>query len=226
MDLVPEYDGDESYRTALLAAAAKTDKPLAVLASIPAAIDQEAATRLRAAGIPVLESTRTGLLALRHLLARTAPAVPGPQPHGRPAGVPIATPTGHPAPATRRPGRPGRPHGAGGRPGVGSGPASLAAASARRSRWQAALSAGPLPAADLFALLRDYGIPTVAARTAVTLDEALGAAAEIGFPVALKTDTPGISHKSDVERRPPRHRGPGRASPPPTRTCPPASAPG
>ncbi len=76
VDLVPEYDGDDSYRTALLAAAAKTDKPLAVLASIPAAIDQDAATRLRAAGIPVLESTRTGLLALRHLLAPATP--PGP----------------------------------------------------------------------------------------------------------------------------------------------------
>ena len=39
VDLVPEYDGDDSYRAALLAAAAKTAKPVAVLASIPAAID-------------------------------------------------------------------------------------------------------------------------------------------------------------------------------------------
>ncbi|MGH3209491.1 MAG: CoA-binding protein, partial [Trebonia sp.] len=72
VDLVPEYDDDDSYRAALLAAAARTGKPVAALASIPAAIDQEAASRLRAAGIPVLESTRTGLLALGHLLARTA----------------------------------------------------------------------------------------------------------------------------------------------------------
>ena len=54
VDLVPEYDGDESYRDAVLAAAAKTDKPIVVVASIPAAIDTEAATRLRAAGVPVL----------------------------------------------------------------------------------------------------------------------------------------------------------------------------
>jgi acyl-CoA synthetase (NDP forming) len=81
VDLVPEYDGDDSYRTALLAAAAKTGKPLTVLASIPAAIDQEAASSLRAAGIPVLESTRTGLLALGHLLARVMSPGAEPPPH-------------------------------------------------------------------------------------------------------------------------------------------------
>ena len=74
VDLVPEYDGDDSYRDAVLAAAAKTDKPVVVLASVPAAIDTDAATRLRAAGVPVLESTRSGLLALGHLLAHAAPA--------------------------------------------------------------------------------------------------------------------------------------------------------
>jgi hypothetical protein len=55
-----------------------------------------------------------------------------------------------------------------------------------------------LPAADLFAMLRDYGIPAVAARGAATAHEALAAAAELGYPVALKTDAPGIAHKSDV----------------------------
>ena len=47
VDLVPEYDGDDSYRAAVRAAAAKTGKPVVVLASIPAAIDQDAAKRLR-----------------------------------------------------------------------------------------------------------------------------------------------------------------------------------
>ena len=73
-----------------------------------------------------------------------------------------------------------------------------AARAARRARWAAALAAGPLPGADLFALLRDYGVPAVAARSAGTLDEALSAAAAIGYPVALKTDEPDIAHKSDV----------------------------
>ena len=89
VDLVPEYDGDDSYRDRPARGGPKTSKPVAVLASIPAAIDPDAAARLRAAGIPVLESTRTGLLALRHLLARAAllapelPAPPPPRPRRR-----------------------------------------------------------------------------------------------------------------------------------------------
>ncbi|MFY9669751.1 MAG: CoA-binding protein, partial [Trebonia sp.] len=80
VDLVPEYDEDDSYPAAALAVAAATDKPVAVLASVPAAIDQQAAARLRAAGVPVLESTRSGLLAMRHLLAPrvTPPAAASP----------------------------------------------------------------------------------------------------------------------------------------------------
>jgi acyl-CoA synthetase (NDP forming) len=173
VDLVPEYDGDDSYRTALLVAAGKTDKPLAVLASIPAAIDTDAAATLRAGGVPVLESTRTGLLALRHLLARTRPGETEPQPHAdltaRAGGAGTSAVPGGPGPDP-----------------------------ARRSRWRAALAAGPPPAADLFAMLRDYGIPAVAARSAATVHEARAAAAEVGYPVALKTDAPGIAHKSDV----------------------------
>ena len=50
----------------------------------------------------------------------------------------------------------------------------------------------------LFDLLRDYGIPAVRARQAETRAAALAAAAAIGYPVVLKTDEPGIAHKSDV----------------------------
>ena len=50
----------------------------------------------------------------------------------------------------------------------------------------------------LFDLLRDYGIPAVRARQAATRGAALAAAATIGYPVVLKTDEPGIAHKSDV----------------------------
>jgi hypothetical protein len=71
-------------------------------------------------------------------------------------------------------------------------------ASARRARWSAALGAGSRPAADLFDMLRDYGIPAVSARSAATREDALNAAADIGYPVALKTDMPDIPHKSDV----------------------------
>ena len=157
VDLVPEFDGDEAYPRAVLAAAAGTAKPVAVLAGLPAAVDPVAAARLRAAGVPVLEGTRSGLLALRHLLDHAA----RPELH-RPEPPPPATP----------------------------GP--------RRQRWAPVLSAGPPGSAVLFDLLRDYGIPAVRARDAGTRAGALAAAAEIGYPVVLKTDEPAIAHKSDV----------------------------
>ena len=154
VDLVPELDGDESYPRAVLTAAAGTPKPVAVLAGLSAAVDPAAAARLRAAGVPVLEGTRTGLLALRHLLDHAEP------------------PAAAAGPAARRP----RPPGAG------------------RKRW----CRGDLSGAVLFDLLRDYGIPAVRARAAATRGAALAAADEIGYPVVLKTDEPGIAHKSDV----------------------------
>src|SRR5262249_15464748 len=84
VDLLTEFDGDRSYIDALTEVARRNGKPLAVLANIPSAIDPVVAGELRAAGIPVLEGARTGLLALRHLLAhgtwsprpRPAPADP------------------------------------------------------------------------------------------------------------------------------------------------------
>ena len=69
VDLVEEYDGDESFPQALEGLLAVTDKPVAVLTNLPSAVDQAAASRLRALGIPVLEGTVSGLRALGHLLA-------------------------------------------------------------------------------------------------------------------------------------------------------------
>src|SRR5262249_1716795 len=68
VDLALELDGDTAYQSAVLDTAAQTDKPLMVISNLPATIDQEAAQLLRGNGIPVLESLRTGLSALRHLL--------------------------------------------------------------------------------------------------------------------------------------------------------------
>lgn len=67
IDLVTEFDGDTAYEEAVLDVAAATDAPLAVLASVPAAVDPDKADRLRGTGIPVLEGTRSGLAALGHL---------------------------------------------------------------------------------------------------------------------------------------------------------------
>jgi acyl-CoA synthetase (NDP forming) len=72
VDLVHELDGDESYRLAVLDAAAQTTKPLVVLGNLASAVDVDLATQLRQHGVPVLEGLRTGLLALRHLLDHAA----------------------------------------------------------------------------------------------------------------------------------------------------------
>jgi acetyltransferase len=54
------------------------------------------------------------------------------------------------------------------------------------------------PEAEAKAILAAYGIPTVETRVARNTDEALAAAAEIGYPVAVKLRSPDITHKSDV----------------------------
>lgn len=77
VDLVEEYDGDESFPRALERLLDRTDKPVAVLANLAAAVDRAAATRLRGLGVPVLEGTASGLRALGHLLA------PAPRPRPR-----------------------------------------------------------------------------------------------------------------------------------------------
>jgi len=153
VDLVPEFDGDRSYPAAVTSAARRTSKPVVVLSNLPAAIDAGTAAGLRAGGIPVLEGTRTGLLALGHLLRHGTSAPPAPAP-------PIDQ--------------------------------------ARRARWSAVIAAGEARGTELASLLRDYGIPVARARTATTEAGALAAAAEIGYPVVLKTDEPGIAHKSDA----------------------------
>jgi acyl-CoA synthetase (NDP forming) len=153
VDLVTEFDGDRSYPLAVADAARRTSKPLAVLANIPSAIDPVVAAELRAGGIPVLEGTRSGLLALGHLLA-----------HG--------TRPPRPQPSPTDPGR--------------------------RSRWAQALRGGRTDPATMFCLLADYGIPVARTRAAGSAEAALAAAAEIGYPVVLKTGEPGVAHKSDA----------------------------
>lgn len=49
-----------------------------------------------------------------------------------------------------------------------------------------------------FALLKAYGLPVPSVKLASSCEEALGYAAEMGYPVVLKVVSPEISHKSDV----------------------------
>ncbi|MGO8959912.1 MAG: acetate--CoA ligase family protein [Streptosporangiaceae bacterium] len=158
VDLVPELDGDQAYRLAMLDAAERTGKPLAVLSNLASAIDPELARQLRAHGVAVLEGTRSGLLAIRHLLE-----------HGYRARAAFGQPDAGPA---LDPGR--------------------------RTRGAALLASGQASGAPLLSLLADYGIGVTRSLAASDVAAALAAAELIGYPVVLKTDEPGIQHKSDV----------------------------
>jgi acetate---CoA ligase (ADP-forming) len=154
VDLVHEFDGDQSYPLAVTETARRTSKPVVVLSNVPAAIDTGTAAALRASGIPVLEGTRTGLLALKHLLDHAADPDP-------PAPPPVPD-------------------------------------QARQRRWTRAIAAGEAHGTRLEELLRDYGIAVARTRAADSISGTLAAAAEIGYPVVLKTGEPGIAHKSDA----------------------------
>jgi acetate---CoA ligase (ADP-forming) len=154
VDLVHEFDGDRSYPLAVTETARRTSKPVVVLSNVPAAIDPGTAAGLRAGGIPVLEGTRSGLLALKHLLDHATDPDPLPPP-------PVPDP-------------------------------------ARQQRWTQVITAGEAHGARLEHLLRDYGIAAARTRAADSSAGALAAAAEIGYPVVLKTAEPGIAHKSDA----------------------------
>jgi acyl-CoA synthetase (NDP forming) len=66
-------------------------------------------------------------------------------------------------------------------------------------RWRERLGdPRPLDEVESLSLLADYGIPVAHSVRAASEDEALQAAAEIGYPVVLKTAEPGIEHKSEV----------------------------
>ena len=169
LDLTTEPTPDTSYTGLATEAAASTTKPVAVLANLASAVDRAEAAALRAAGVPVLEGTATGLAALGHLLAyrdfltRRAEA-------------------GHPAQPL-----------SGGVRRVGVGHAR------QRWRRRLAESGRALGEAEGLALLGDWGVPVVAAEVATGVEEALAAAGRVGWPVALKTAAPGVVHKSEVD---------------------------
>jgi acetate---CoA ligase (ADP-forming) len=158
LDLTTEPTPDTSYTGLAVAAAATTDKPVAVLANLSSAADPGEAATLRAAGVPVLEGTATGLAAFRHLLAHREFLARG------------------------------------------SGSAAPGSSGTARERWGRRLSdpGRPLDEAEALELLADWGIPVVAAEVVASPEAARAAAERIGWPVALKTAAPGVTHKSEV----------------------------
>ncbi len=80
---------------------------------------------------------------------------------------------------------------------------------AQRHRWRAELSAqvstaaprvapASLPAADSIRFLSDAGIPVTRFAAVTTEQAAAEAASRIGFPVAIKINSPDVTHKSDI----------------------------
>jgi acyl-CoA synthetase (NDP forming) len=148
---------DEGYLQVAKDVWERTTKPFCVLSNLASAVALEEAAHLRDLGIPVLEGTSSGLVAVRALIANR-------DVRERRAGEP-------PAPVSDD----------------------------VRSRWRERLATGEeIGEIEGLALLSDYGVPVVRARSASSADEAVAAAEAIGFPVAVKTAASGVSHKSDV----------------------------
>ena len=157
VDLTTEDTPSMGYIGMAQAVFPETEKPMAMLSNLSSGIDRGDAKLLEEAGIPVLESTLTGLAAFRHLFAyRDARAHPP---------LPSSSPV----------------------------PESV------RERWRARLASGEaVGELEGLELLASYGIPAVATRRAGSLDEAVAAAEELGWPVVLKTAMPEIAHKTEV----------------------------
>jgi acyl-CoA synthetase (NDP forming) len=234
LDLTTEPTPDTSYTGLAIEAAAGTDKPVAVVANLASAVDPAEAATLRAAGVPVLEGTATGLAAMGHLLAYRDFLARRGAADGREAadrrGVVDNPASASPGSATlahrgtrhrrvgvrrarerwrRLLGEAGQARDEAGRPLGEAGGRHLAGLAG------AGVPLGgpePLDEAEGLALLADWGVPAVAAEVAASVEEALAAAGRVGWPVALKTAAPGVVHKSDVDGVRLRLDGPDRVA--------------
>ena len=74
-----------------------------------------------------------------------------------------------------------------------------AAVGAPDAKWHARLATGaPLTERDAKEFLAASGIAVTREQPAATADDAVAAARDIGFPVALKIESPDLPHKSDI----------------------------
>jgi acyl-CoA synthetase (NDP forming) len=131
-------------------------------------LDQEVVGPLSEAGVAFLDGTETALLALRHFLEHRGALARN---DGRDGHGTAARHAGPSASAPAPPATDGAPP----RPGISA-----------------------LSTAEGLALLREAGIPAVETLLARDADAAVRAAYRVGYPVALKIDSPDIAHKSDV----------------------------
>jgi acyl-CoA synthetase (NDP forming) len=175
--------GEEEPRVAAaLAAAARTSgRPLVAQTMYPQA---PAVTDLRTGGVPVYPAIERAVATLARLAERA---------EREPSGVP-ALPAAGPAQAIAHEDDAGR---TGVDPPGGDPSDDDAGRTGVVSLEEAASAEAPAGGyAEARDLLAAGGVPFVPARTARTLDEALAAAREVGFPVVLKAL--GLLHKSDA----------------------------
>ncbi len=90
VDLTPEENPADAYGGVGATVAADIAKPLVVLSNLASTVDQQDASVLDGAGVPVLRGTATGLAAIRHLLddrdhRLLPPLTPLHNPHGESA---------------------------------------------------------------------------------------------------------------------------------------------
>ena len=64
--------------------------------------------------------------------------------------------------------------------------------------WTARLRQGPLSEREAKLFLAAHGLPTTREHLAMTADDAAAQAARLGFPVALKIESPDIQHKTEA----------------------------
>ena len=162
VDLVPEFDGDESYPRAV---SPPPRAPPSRSRCWPGCPPPSIRPLRPGCARPASRSWKAPAAACSPCATCSTPPISGRSRRNGPRRPPPRTPPRYPA---------ARPAAGGTSPARGLG------------------------GAVLFDLLRDYGIPAVRARQVATRGAALAAAATIGYPVVLKTDEPGIAHKSDV----------------------------
>lgn len=157
-DLTSGFYLHESFARICRRVHRRTIKPMAMMTNHVGTDSQDLARRLTDLGIPVIDGTVPGLVAVRNVLAyrdfarspRIAPPIPP---------DPLIT-----------------------------------------TKWRDRLSRPEiLTESEGLELLGDYGLPTIPHAVVTDIGSATDFAREVGYPVVLKTATPGILHKSEVD---------------------------
>jgi acyl-CoA synthetase (NDP forming) len=180
VDLMRASNLPPTYTDIVLPALPRFRNPLAVMVNISSAASEEHMALLRAAGIPVLMGTETGLRAIRHLFdyceSRERLNDSASRRVGESSIQPINQSLNHPITQSPNP--------------------SISTIQYLISNLQSPIS-NSLDEHTSKQFLARYGLPHPPEQIAETLAEALSAAEHIGYPIALKTAN-GLLHKTDA----------------------------